>query len=152
MRRTLCQHWNSGMWCTTSHARTVPTHTLTKLVDRSLHVWKNTNAPSDDRMKLFTHPTLPDDRPRILLGQSVRHRKRDHETYARFYRDMEHNLHMHQSMRKTRSRLQSSTRLLAVTKAMASLNQLTNFNSSAESHIPDLLVPTLPRLPWLFWY
>ncbi len=71
------------------------------------------------------------------LGQSVRRRKRDHETCARFYRGMEHSLHVCLSMRYTRSRLQSSMRLLAVTKARTSPNQLNNFNVSADSPTPQ---------------
>ncbi len=53
---------------------------------------------------------------------------------ARFYRGMEHYLHIHQSMRNNRSRLQSSTRILAATKARASPDQLNHFNVSSESH------------------
>ncbi len=92
--------------------------------------------------KFSTRPTLPDARPRNRLGQSGRHRKKGHETYARFYRGMEHYLHMYQSMSITRSRLQSSTRLLAATKPRASPNQLNNFNVSAESHTRQPPPPT----------
>ncbi len=52
-----------------------------------------------------------------------------HQAYGRFYRGMEH---MCQSMCNTRSRLQSSTRLLTAMKARASPNQLINFNASPE--------------------
>ncbi len=58
MWRALCQHWNSGMWCTTSHARAVPMFTWAKLVDSSLHVWKNTKAPSGDSMKFPNSPYI----------------------------------------------------------------------------------------------
>ncbi len=51
---------------------------------------------------------------------------------------MEHYLRMFQSMRNTQSRRQSSTRLLAATKARASPNQLNNFNVGAESHTRQL--------------
>ncbi len=78
----------------------------------------------------------PDDRPRIRLRQSVRHRKRDHETYVWFHRGMEHHLHMCQSMCNTRSRLQSSTRLLAATKARASPNQINKFSPESHSRQP----------------
>ncbi len=55
---------------------------------------------------------------------------------------MEHYIYMYQSMRKTRSRLQGSTRLLAATKARASPNQLNNFNASArKSQILQLHSP-----------
>ncbi len=46
---------------------------------------------------------------------------------------------MCQSIRNTRSRVRSSTRLLAATKARASPNQLNNFNVSAKSHTPQPL-------------
>ncbi len=67
---------------------------------------------------------------------------------------MEHYLHMCQLMRNTRSQLQSSTRLLAATKARASPNQLNNFNVSAES--PSLLphhphICTTPPPPINVW-
>ncbi len=97
--------------------------------------------------RFSTHPTLPDDRSRIWLGQNIRHWKRDHITYARFYRGTEHCLHMCQLTRNTRSRLQSSTRLLVTTKARASLNQLNNFNASAESHTRQQQQPPSPLSP-----
>ncbi len=59
---------------------------------------------------------------------------------------MEHYLHMCQSMRNTRSRLQSSPRLLAPTKAKASPNQLNNFNVSTESHTRQPPPPCLQCL------
>ncbi len=52
-------------------------------------------------------------------GQSVPPFKRCAQAYTRFYRGMEHNLQMHKSLHNTRSRLQSWTRLLAATKAIA---------------------------------
>ncbi len=55
---------------------------------------------------------------------------------------MEHYIHMYQSMCKTRSRLQGSTRLLAATKARAPPNQLNHFNASArKSQILQLHSP-----------
>ncbi len=40
LRRSFCQHWNNGTWCTTSQVRAVTRLTWERLFDSSLHVWK----------------------------------------------------------------------------------------------------------------
>ncbi len=55
---TLCQLWNSAIWCTTSQGRNVLRLTWAKLVDISLHLWKNTKAPSHDTMNILYSPHI----------------------------------------------------------------------------------------------
>ncbi len=117
-------------WCTTSHARTAQ---CVRRPNRStaLYTCERTKSQTTG-WKISARLPLPDGRPRIWSGQCVCHRKRDHKTYARCYRDMEYYLHMCQSMQNTISRLQSSTRLLGATKARASPNQWNSFNVDSE--------------------
>ncbi len=61
----------------------------------------NTCGRNATGWEFASRPILSDDRSHIRLGQSVGHQKRDQQAYARFYRGMEHYLHMCRSMCST---------------------------------------------------
>ncbi len=88
-----------------------------------------------------THPDSAWSPERTRLGWSGRHRKRDHQAYARFYRGMEHKLHMRQSVSITLSRLRIYWRW----RRQANHPIIRNFNNSAESDI-HYVSPSLQRL------
>ncbi len=50
------QRRSNGTWCTRYHALNVPAPTWAKPVGNSAHVWRNTKAPSEDKMRLLFSP------------------------------------------------------------------------------------------------